>query len=64
MSPEPKTPPHRQLIRTDTPGIYRRGSRYVVIAYHGGKRIKTTHDTKARPPSAGSARRLRYGAEP
>ncbi len=57
MSPEPKTPPHRQLIRTDTPGIYRRGSRYVVIAYHGGKRIKATHDTKARPAEYGNGAR-------
>jgi len=47
MSPELKTPPHRQLIRTDTPGIYRRGSRYVAITHHDGRRSKTTHDTKA-----------------
>jgi len=47
MSPEPRTPPHRRLIPTDTFGIYRRGSRYVAITYRGGKRIKTTHETKA-----------------
>lgn len=47
MSPELKTPPHRRLIRTDTPRIYRRGSRYVAITYDRGKRIKSTHDTKA-----------------
>ncbi len=56
MSPELKTRSHRQLIRTDTPGIYRRGSRYVAITQHGGKRIKTTHDTKA------EARRVRGSA--
>ncbi len=32
MSPELKTPPHRRLIRTDTPVIYRRGCRYVAIS--------------------------------
>lgn len=53
MSPELKTPPHRQLIPTDTPGIYLRGSRFVAITYRGGKRTKTTHDTKA------EARRVR-----
>ena len=45
MSPEPKTPPHRRLIPTDTRGIYRRGSRYVAVTNRGGKRVKTTHDT-------------------
>ncbi len=47
MSPDLKTPPHRRLIRTDTPGIYRRGDRYVAITYDRGKGIKTTHDTEA-----------------
>jgi hypothetical protein len=52
MPPERPTPPYRQLIRTNTPGIYRRGSRYAAITYRGGKRIPT-HDTK------GAARRAR-----
>ena len=47
MSPELKTPPHRRLIPTDTPGVYRRGPRYVAITYRGGKRTKTTHNTEA-----------------
>lgn len=46
MSPELKTPPHRRLVRTDTPGIYRRGDRFVAITYDRGARVKTTHDTK------------------
>lgn len=47
MSPDLKTPPHRRLIRTSTPGIYRRGNRYVAITYDRGQRIKTTHDSKS-----------------
>ena len=58
MSPELKTPPHRRLIRTDTPGIYRRGDRYVAITYDGGKRIKTTHDSKAEACKARARRCL------
>jgi integrase len=46
MSPELKTPPQRRLVRTDTPGIYRRGNRYIAVTYRHGRRIKTTHDTK------------------
>ncbi|HEV2785119.1 MAG TPA: N-terminal phage integrase SAM-like domain-containing protein, partial [Solirubrobacteraceae bacterium] len=59
MSPELKTPPHRRLIRTDTPGIYRRGYRYVAITHDRGKRIKTTHDTKADASKARARRCLR-----
>lgn len=59
MSPELKTPPHRRLIRTDTPGIYRRGKRYVAITYDRGRRIKTTHDTKAEACKARAQRSLR-----
>ncbi|MDQ3742090.1 MAG: tyrosine-type recombinase/integrase, partial [Actinomycetota bacterium] len=59
MSPEFKTPPHRRLVRTDTPGIYRRGDRYVAITYDRGKRIKTTHDTKAEACKARARRYLR-----
>ena len=59
MSPDLKTPPHRRLMRTDTPGIYRRGSRYVAITYDGGERIKTTHDTKAEACRARARRCLR-----
>jgi hypothetical protein len=36
MSPEPQ---HRRLVRTDTPGIYHPGRRYVAISYHRGRRI-------------------------
>ena len=60
MSPELKTPPHRRLIPTDTPGIYRRGSRDVAVTYCGGKRIKSTHDTRA---DARGARNRRAAAD-
>jgi integrase len=46
MSSELKTPPARRLVSTGTPGIFRRGNRYVAISYRHGRRIKTTHDTK------------------
>jgi hypothetical protein len=41
------TPPHRRLVRTNVRGVYRRGDRYVAVTYGRGKRIKTTHATKA-----------------
>src|SRR4051794_18970081 len=57
MAPEPRTPPHRRLIATDTTGVFRRGRRYVAITHHAGRRIKTTHDTKAEARQA-RARRM------
>jgi integrase len=33
------------LIKTSTPGIYKRGSRYVVVTRHRGKQVKTFHRT-------------------
>lgn len=62
MSPELKTPPHRRLVHTGTPGIYRRGHRYVAVTYDRGKRIKTTHDTKAEACRARVRRCLRPSA--
>jgi hypothetical protein len=47
MAPEPRTPPDRRLVATDTTGVFRRGRRYVAVTHHRGRRIKTTHDTKA-----------------
>jgi integrase len=41
------TPPRRRLVRTNVRGVYRRGDRYVAVTYGRGKRIKTTHATKA-----------------
>ena len=46
MSPALKTPPARRLVSTGTPGIFRRGNRYVAVTYRHGRRVKTTHDTK------------------
>jgi hypothetical protein len=57
MPPEPKTPPHRRLIRTGTPGIYRRGDRFVAVTSHRGKQTKSTHDTK-RDACAARVRRM------
>ena len=44
MSTHGPTPP---LIKTSTPGIYRRGGRYVVIWRHRGKQYKSFHRTLA-----------------
>jgi integrase len=58
-SPTPKTPPHRRLIPTDVPGVYRRGSRFVAITQSRGKRTKTYHRTKAEARRAKAERQLR-----
>src|SRR5436305_13909454 len=34
-----------KLVKTSTPGIYRRGSRYVVVWRHRGKQHKSFHRT-------------------
>src|SRR4051795_12800041 len=44
---EPRTPQQRRLLKTDVPGIYKRGSRYVAVTQFRGKRIKSYHGTKA-----------------
>jgi integrase len=36
---------HVKLARTKTPGIYKRGSRYVVVWRHRGKQHKSFHRT-------------------
>src|SRR4051794_21860807 len=45
--PVPRTPPQRRLLKTDVPGIYKRGTRYVAITQFRGKRVKSYHRTKA-----------------
>lgn len=35
------------LVKTNTPGIYKRGSRYVVVTTHKGKQHKSFHRTLA-----------------
>ena len=44
---ESLTPVHRRLLRTNVPGVYKRGGRYVAITQHRGKRVKSYHRTKA-----------------
>lgn len=41
------TPLERRLIPTRDRGIYRRGDRFVAITYYRGRKVKTTHDTRA-----------------
>jgi hypothetical protein len=69
MSPDLKTPPHRRLVRTNTPGIYRRGdatSRSPTTAASGSRRRTTRSatpvgrglgDVCVRAPPAASASR-------
>src|SRR4051812_7781591 len=54
--PERRTPEHRRLVTTDVPGVYKRGSRYVAITRHKGKRYKTYHRTKSEAKAAKGAR--------
>lgn len=58
----PKTPPGRRLTRTDVPGVYRRGSRYVAITQRHGRRTKSSHRTKTEARKAKSERQA--GARP
>jgi hypothetical protein len=44
---EPATPVQRRLLKTNAPGVYKGGARYVAITRHRGKRVKTYHRTKA-----------------
>ena len=44
------------LTRTSTPGIYRRGSRYVVVWRHRGRQHKSFHRTLAEAREAKGAR--------
>jgi integrase len=52
------TPEHRRYIKTDVPGVFKRGDRYVVITRHRGKRVKTFHKTKTEARKAKAARDL------
>src|SRR5947209_10864447 len=53
---EPRTPPQRRLLKTDVPGVYKRGNRYVAISQFRGKRVKSYHRTKAEARSAKAKR--------
>ena len=55
------TTPAAKLQRTSTPGIYRRGGRYVVVWRHRGKQHKSFHRTLAEAREA-KADRGRRGA--
>src|SRR5213592_1861074 len=59
---ESRTPPQRRLLKTDVPGVYRRGNRYVAITQFRGKRIKSYHRTKAEARRAKAQRTA--GARP
>lgn len=50
------TPEHRRLIRTDVPGVYRRGRRYVAITRYRGRLVKTYHRTKGEAKEAKARR--------
>lgn len=50
------TPEHRRLIRTDVPGVYRRGRRYVAITRYRGRLVKTYHRTKSEAKEAKAGR--------
>lgn len=52
----PGTPEHRRLIRTDVPGVYRRGRRYVAITRYRGRLVKTYHRTKSEAKEAKARR--------
>ena len=45
MQPEPTRPDPRRLVKTKTPGIYRRGGRYVVVWKHRGRQHKQSFRT-------------------
>lgn len=62
MSPELKTPPHRRLIATGSPGVYRRGDRFVAVTYERGRRIKSTHNTQREAYQARASRIARTTA--
>jgi hypothetical protein len=59
---EPRTPPRRRLVKTDVPGVYRRGNRYVAVTQFRGRRIKSYHRTKADARRAKAQRQA--GARP
>lgn len=47
---------HRRQVRTDVPGVYRRGNRFVAVTQYRGRRIKTSLPTKAQARAAKVAR--------
>src|SRR3954452_2799250 len=59
---ELRTPPQRRLVKTDVPGVYRRGDRYVAITQYRGKRVKSYHRSKAEARRAKAQRTA--GARP
>src|SRR3954462_9724909 len=59
---EPRTPLQRRLLKTDVPGVYKRGKRYVAVTQFRGKRIKSYHRTKAEARRAKAQRQA--GARP
>src|SRR2546426_11253069 len=59
---EVRTPPQRRLVKTDVPGVYRRGDRYVAITQYRAKRVKSYHRTKAEARRAKAQRTA--GARP
>lgn len=50
------TPEHRRLLRTDVPGVFRRGTRYVAITRHRGRLVKSYHRTKSEAKEAKARR--------
>ncbi len=48
--------PSPKMVRTQYPGIYQRGSRYVVVTYHRGKQHKAAYRTLAQAREAKSDR--------
>lgn len=51
-----ETPEHRRLLRTDVPGVYRRGRRYVAITRYRGRLVKSYHRTKSEAKEAKARR--------
>jgi hypothetical protein len=47
----------RPLVKTGTPGVYKRGNRYVVVYYAGGKQRKESARTMAEARRLKDARR-------
>ena len=59
MPDQPNPPSSRKLAKTSTPGIYRRGDRYVVIWRHRGRQHKSFHATLAEAREAKGQRSSR-----
>jgi integrase len=57
MATKKATPRASRMTKTATPGIYRRGNRYIVVWKHRGKQHKSSHRTLA---EAGEAKAQRH----